>query len=117
MITDFKIFESNNDKKFWTVKTDRFFPVRLYKIGMTFTRMSTYLYIMDSGAKDIYVGFDGELYTWIKYDYSRGNSLYEKNEYEYMGEVDVSDKDVNKYNEDLKMYNLKRSNVIKKYNL
>ena len=117
MITEFKIFESNNGKKFWTVKIDRFFSVRLYKIGMTFNRMKTYLYIKDGGSKYIYVGYDGELWTWIKYEYTRGNCLYEKNEYEYMGDVDVSEDDINKYNEDIELYHIKRSGILNKYNL
>jgi len=117
MITEFKIFESNN-KKFWTVKTDGYFLYSLYKIGMPFHRIKTYSYLSKNlYSKNLYIEYDGELWTWMKYDYTAGNTLYAENEHEYMGDVEVTEEDIKKYEDDKEIYDLQNGTTVKKYNI
>jgi len=117
MIIDFKLFENNNDKKFWRVRVNGYFTTSLYKIGMPIYRIKTYIYIMKGNARYIYVGCENDEWNYKIYHNTLGKNRYEEIGYEYMGDVEITEDDIKKYEYDKEIYNLQRGNTVKKYNL
>lgn len=104
MITNFKIFESIPDKKYWSLKNDEFFKVRLYKIGMSIEKMKIYSFLDQKNLYniDFYFGFHK------KWEYSRERWVFHSEDYIFMGEVEIDEEDIKNYQiiKDAEKYNL-----------
>jgi len=119
MIINFKIFEnigsqSENWKKFWIVdNTDKYFEVRLFKIGMTFEIIEKFkkflLKNFDEKFRHYYFGYDSKLKKWSyeNYNYTSGSNIYVDSFYKFMDHV--------KINRIMKMLkrNMKMKNIFK----
>jgi len=112
MITNFKIFESNSDKKYWRIKISKneddseFIDVQLYKIGMSEKEIKEFAYLHNH-FKDVFVGYNS--YSTYYYSYTGANDdFFDRNGYEYMGRVEITDEDIADYEmrKNTKKYNL-----------
>jgi len=100
MIINFKIFESDNNKKFWILPNDKLFNVRLYKIGMSIDEIKTFMTDWIKNKKNIYIGFDGKTWSYTGCEdipKISNSNVYNKENYEYMGNIDVTNKDIENY--------------------
>ena len=123
MITNFKIFEDIANKKgYYLVKDDKFFNVRLYKIGMPIEVIKDFnkkfefknRENIDVDCLSYYIGCNVDYNNNVVWNYSSTpylsgrTSQYEFIGYEYMGEVEINEDDILEYEMliNTKKYNL-----------
>jgi len=111
MITKFKDLRKS-DKCYWLLKNDEFFNARLYKIGMPIDYIKDYQF--RDKTKSYYIGcvrdYDYHIiWNFSSTPYSEGVvNQYEFMNYEYMGEVELIQDDIDKYEmfTNIKKYNI-----------
>ena len=98
MITNFKIFESETNKKYWRIKisdkiSNKMIDVQLYKIGMPIQTIEKFDFL-HFHTKDILIGFGYK----NKYGFNDIDDNFYKDEgFKYMGEVEITEDDIKNY--------------------
>jgi len=113
MITNFKIFENDSDKKYWKIKISRvendseFIDLQLYKIGMPDKNIKEYEFLHYHN-EDAFIGYAANNPKY-KYSYTAANDdFFDRNGFEYMGNVEITEEDVAEYEmrKNAKKYNI-----------
>lgn len=118
-----KTYESIEPKMFWTVENDDNFSASLYKIGMPIKDVLVFNTLKERSGYDkrFFIGATfarkSDIWTYIEYNYTSGNNRFTELGYKFMGFVEPTDKDVEKYEHDLEIYKLQRDDAIGKYNI
>jgi len=113
MITNFKLYENSENKKYWLIKISKvdddsyFIDLQLYKIGMSIEDIRGFEFLHYHN-KDAFIGYTGNNPKY-KYNYSDSDDNYfDRNGYKYIGKVEITEEDILNYETALnaKKYNL-----------